>query len=303
MPLDPQIKPLLAAMNALPAPDLATVSPAAWRAAGRMPLPEHPEPVSAVEEYCIAGPAGELPVRLYRPGAAAPYPVVYFHGGGFVLCDLDTHDAFCRRLCNRLQAMVVSVGYRLAPEHPFPAAPEDCCYAATAWVAAQAATLGVDASRLMVAGDSAGGCLAAVVCQMARDRAGPAIARQLLLYPVTDSRFDTVSYHDNAEGYFLTRTMMQWFWRQYLACPDDARNPYAAPLQAQDFSGLPPAVVLVAEYDPLRDEGEAYAHALQRAGVPVLLRRYAGTIHGFLAFLDIAVSRQALDDIHAALSV
>jgi acetyl esterase len=243
--------------------------------------PGEPEPVAHVENRRIPGPSGEIPVRLYRPESRDPLPVlVYFHGGGFVLCDLDTHDGPCRSLANAAGCAVVSVDYRLAPEHRFPAAPEDC-YAATRWVAECGRELGVDPARIAVGGDSAGGNLTAVVAQMARDRRGPRLAFQLLVYPVADARFDTASYRDNAEGYFLTANMMKWFWRKYLADPADAENPYASPLRAKDLAGLPPGLCITAEFDPLRDEGEAYAARLREAGVRVATSRYDGMFHGF----------------------
>jgi acetyl esterase len=191
--------------------------------------------------------------------------------------------------------------YRLAPEHKFPAAPEDC-YAATCWVATNAAAIGGDPGRIAIGGDSAGGNLTAVVAQMARDRGGPALVYQLLVYPVTNYGSDTASYRENADGYLLTRDAMVWFWNHYLRSAADGNNPLASPLRTHDLRGLPPAMVLTAEFDPLRDEGEAYAMRLQEAGVPVTLKRYAGTIHGFFslgAVLD--QGKQAMADAAAAL--
>jgi acetyl esterase len=206
--------------------------------------------------------------------------LVYFHGGGWVLGGIETHDGVCRELANAAGCVVVSVDYRLAPEHKFPAAVEDC-YAATQWAAAHAGDLGADARRLAVGGDSAGGNLAAVVSQMAPDRGGPPIVFELLVYPVTTAAFDTPSYRDNAEGYLLTAGDMRWFWNHYLNGPADADNPYASPLRATRLAGLPPALVITAEFDPLRDEGEQYAQRLEEAGVPTRLIRYDGMIHGF----------------------
>jgi acetyl esterase len=263
-------------------------------ALGSLPVPETrqafagiaafggpPEPLAKVELRRIPGPSGEIPLRIYTPEGTGPFPgIVYFHGGGWVIGTLDTHDGVCRQLAKRSGAVVVSVDYRLAPEHKFPAAPEDC-YAATLWVAENAAKIGADARRLAVGGDSAGGNLAAVVSLMARDRAQPKIAFQLLIYPVTDYSYDTASYRENADGYLLTKDSMVWFWNHYLRSAGDGAQPYASPLRARDLKGLPPAMVVTTEFDPLRDEGEAYAERLRQAGVPVKLKRYDGLIHGF----------------------
>jgi acetyl esterase len=281
MPLDPQAKALLDAMP--PLPDFDTLDLALLRAGFDQSAlaPGEPEAVAHVENRLIPGPAGEIPVRIYRPEARGALPaLVYYHGGGFVLCNLDTHDGVCRSLANAAGCTVVSVDYRLAPEHPFPAAPEDC-YAALRFVAERGKEIGVDSSRIAIGGDSAGGNLTAVTAQMARDRRGPSLRFQLLVYPVTDCRFDTASYRDNAEGYFLTTATMKWFWKKYLADPEDAANPYASPLRAKDLSGLPPGLCITAELDPLRDEGEAYAARLRGAGVPVATTRYDGMFHGF----------------------
>jgi acetyl esterase len=215
-------------------------------------------------------------VRIATPTGAAEPPavVVYFHGGGWVVGDLDTHDRTTQRLAEATDTVVVSVDYRLAPEHPFPAAAEDA-YAATVWAAEH-----LDPSHLVVAGDSAGGNLAAVVCLMARDQDGPDIDHQVLVYPVIDHAMDTESYALNGTDYFLTRTKMAWFWEQYLGDADRS-HPYCSPLRAEELSGLPPASVVTAECDPLRDEGEAYAAALTAAGVPAACLRGEGLFHGF----------------------
>jgi acetyl esterase len=290
--LDPQAKALLDAMPAMP--DFDEIDLAALRMgmqAQSSLSPGEPEPVARVENRTLPGPGGEIPVRIYAPEGSGPFPVlVYFHGGGFVLCDLETHDGTCRSLANGAGCLVVSVDYRLAPEHPFPAGPEDC-HAVARWVAERGAEIGADPTRIALGGDSAGGNLAAVVALMARERGGPALRFQLLIYPVTDCSFDTDSYRDNAEGYFLTTAMMKWFWRQYLSEPSQADQPFASPLRAADLSGLPPAHVVTAGYDPLRDEGEAFAERLRAAGVPVSARRFDGMFHGFFgmtAFLDVA---------------
>ncbi|MEV4891687.1 alpha/beta hydrolase [Nonomuraea sp. NPDC055795] len=257
--------------------------------AGAPAMAAEPYPVGGVEDRM----AGEVPVRVYRPEGDGPHPVVvYFHGGGFTLCTLDTHDGICRTLCAGARAIVVSVDYRLAPEHPYPAAVEDA-YAATAWVHEHAAELGGDAARIAVAGDSAGGNLAAVTCLKARDSGqGPPIRFQLLVYPVTDSAMDTPSHDENGEGYFLTNAHMRWYWDNYQ--PDLARRaePYCSPIRA-DAHGLPPAMVITAEHDPLRDEGEAYADKLRAAGGEARTLRFEGMFHGFFgmdAFLPAAKS-------------
>ncbi|MFB4317658.1 alpha/beta hydrolase [Actinomadura sp. 21ATH] len=239
------------------------------------PVPDVPRtPVARVEDRA----AGDVPVRIYWPDAPAPAPVVvFFHGGGFVLCDLDSHDGLARDLCAGAGAIVVSVDYRRAPEHRHPAAADDA-YAAAAWAHAHAAELGGDPGRLAVAGDSAGGALAALTALRARDGGGPPLRHQLLVYPVTDAAMDTASYRDHAADGFLTAKAMAWYWEQYLGGAD-GRD--ASPLRAADLSGLPPACVITAEHDPLRDEGEAYAERLAAAGVPVEARRFPGTFHGF----------------------
>jgi acetyl esterase len=303
MPLDPQAKAILDASPDMP--DFDTMDVATVRATmteGDTLSPGDVVPVARVENRSIPGPDGEIPVRIYWPEGSGPFPIiVFFHGGGWVICDLDTHDGQARSLCKGVGAVVLSVDYRLAPEHPFPAGPEDC-YAATLWASEHAAEIDGDASRIAVAGDSAGGNLSAVVALMARDRGAPALCFQLLVYPVTDHNFETRSYVDNATGYFLTTSSMRWFWRQYLKDPADARNPYASPMRAEELSGLPPALCITAEYDPLRDEGEAYAQRLRDAGVAVTTSRYDGVIHGFFgmgALIDRA--NDAVDEACSAL--
>ena len=298
MPLDPGLKLVLDQLAANPGPQLHELPVAQARIFfDQMQLPRPEVKVAAVEDRRLPGPAGEIPVRVYRPEGRAPLPaLVYFHGGGWVIGSLETHDGSCRDLANRIGCVVVSVDYRLAPEARYPAAAEDC-YAATKWVAGNAKALGVDAARLGIGGDSAGGNLAAVVALMARDRGGPALRHQLLIYPVTDADFSRASYRENAEGYLLTTKAMEWFWGHYVPDPARRQEPYAAPLRAKELSGLPPAFVLTAEYDPLRDEGEAYAKRLQQAGVKTRLQRYDGAIHGFFAMGLLAeVARKAVDD-------
>ena len=264
------------------------------------PRPEGP-PIHQVENRTIPGPGGELAVRIYRPGVGLRAVIVYFHGGGWVVCDLDSHDRACRSLADATGATVVSVDYRLAPEHPFPAAADDGL-AATSWVAAHADELGVDPNRLAVAGDSAGGNLAAAVPLMARAAGGPRIAFQLGIYPVLAADFDTPSYRENAERYFLTRSDMEWFWDQYVPVRADRTNPIAAPLSEPDLTGLPPSHIITAEHDPLRDEGAAYANRLREAGVPSTNTRYGGMFHGFFAMgALLPTAEQAFADVTGVL--
>jgi acetyl esterase len=242
------------------------------------------EEVAAVEDRTLSLNGESIPVRIYRPSTDSKVrPVlVWFHGGGWVIGNLESADYASRMLTNASGCVVVSVDYRLAPEHKFPAAADDC-FAATQWVVEHADELGIDASKVAVGGDSAGGNLAAVVAQMAKEAGGPAIAYQALVYPVTNFSFATPSYKDNADGYLLTRASMEWFWGHYLGNEGDGQHVKASPLLCADLSGLPPAIVITAEYDPLRDEGEAYAEALKKAGVAVESKRYDGQIHGFFA--------------------
>jgi acetyl esterase len=258
-----------------------------------------PESVASIENQILPGPGGAIPVRIYVPFGKGPFPVLaYFHGGGWVIGDIESSDGFCRILTNAAGCIVISVDYRLAPEHPFPAAVDDA-YHATLWVATNASSFGGDPTRIAVCGDSAGGNLAAVVAQIARDCGKPALQFQLLIYPAIDAACDTPSYTENSEGYFLTRDIMQWFWNHYVQRDADRNHPYASPLRASSLAGLPPASVITAEFDPLRDEGERYAELMHAAGVPVQLIRYDGMIHGFFtmsAMLDqgkIAIQQSA----------
>jgi acetyl esterase len=266
------------------------------------------EAIGRVEDRTLPGPAGPLAFRVYTPLGAHDGPsggMVFFHGGAWVLGDLDTHDCLCRILANESGCRLVSVDYRLAPEHPFPAAVEDAC-AATAWIAAHATQLGIDATGLVVAGDSAGGNLAAVVCQSAK-QSGLKIALQVLLCPVTDIAADNQSRREFAEGYFLEGPLMSWAGNHYLPSGFDSNDPRLSPLRAPDLSGLPPALIHTAGYDILRDEGKAYAEALQSAGVNVRLVCHEHMIHHFYAMGGaIPYARTALKalgaDIKAALS-
>jgi acetyl esterase len=306
MPLHPQVQAIHDRLVRDQVPGLYTMTIEEARAAdvkGATTTAGSAEPVAQVRELSIPGPAAELAARCYRPDDAGPLPVlVYFFGGGWSLGTLDTSDAVCRRLANAAHCACVAVSYRLAPEHKFPAAVDDC-YAGTAWVAEHAAELGADASRLAVGGDSSGGNLAAAVALLARDKGGPAIRHQLLVYPNTDYRADTGSMHEMTDKYFFNPTSVAWYWGMYLACAQDGASPLASPLRADDLSGLPPATVITAEYDPLRDEGELYAGRLEQAGVPAEVIRYDGMMHGFFTMVGILdTAREALATAAAALS-
>jgi len=305
MALDAHVKALLDQMAALKMPKSWEVGPQAARAAMKMSIfRKGNTPIGKVEDRTISGPGGDLAVRIYTPLTTSSNVLsglVFFHGGGFVLGDLDTHDDLCRVLTNESGFRIVSVDYRLAPEHPFPAAVDDC-FAATKWVAANAATLGIDAKRLAVGGDSAGGNLAAVVAQLARS-GGPEIAFQLLIYPVAQlGAPDTPSMRENAKGYFLEKEGMDWFTRLYAPDKDSRHDPRLSPLQAKDLSGLPPAYVITAGFDPLRDEGRDYAEALDKAGVPITYVNYPGMVHGFFSMRSlIPKAREAVAAAAAAL--
>jgi acetyl esterase len=226
--------------------------------------------------------------------------LVYAHGGGFVFCDLDSHDELCRRFANLVPAVVVSVAYRLAPEHPWPAAAEDV-YAVTRWTAGNASIFGGDPSRISVGGDSAGGNLAAVAALMARDRGGPGLAAQLLIYPTLAADFETESYRLYGDGYYNPATAMRWYWDQFVPSHADRQHPYATPLKA-DLRGLPPAVVVTAGHDPLRDDGLAFAKALSEAGVATTRRHYEGAIHGFMTMPALALAQRARKEVCADLT-
>jgi acetyl esterase len=309
MPVDPTIQQILDAVNARPQPAWAGLPHGERRAVmreGMRPLfeelAEAPGAVAAVDDHQVPVDGDDITVRVYTPPGEPPFPaLVYFHGGAFWLGDIDQPDTACRDLASRVRAVVASVDYRLAPEHPFPTPPEDC-YSATVWASTHAPELGIDRDRIAIGGASAGGALAAAVALMARDRGGPRIAFQWLDIPVTDSHMDSDSFREFSEGYLLTKAAMLEGWEFYVPDPAQRSNPYASPMHAADVSGLPPALVTTAELDPLRDEGEAYGRRLEAAGVPTIVRRYDGMIHGFGAFTGILeASRRCRDDVAAAL--
>lgn len=285
MPVSPEIAALLAEFNARP--PMREVPIAQLRQTRERIGATDVQAVGAVADRVIAGSGGSLPLRLYAPeGATGSMPLVlFFHGGGFVFGSVDGYyDHVCRVLCARARCRVISVAYRLAPEHKFPAASDDC-FAALQWVMLHAAELGIDRAKVFVAGGSAGANLAAVTALRARDSNGPALCGQILFYPLTAHHTPaTASSLAYANGYYLTRADVIWFLQQYLRDDADARNPYALPLQSRSLSGLPPAFVITAEFDPLRDEGEDYAQRMRADRVAVTLTRYEGMIHGFLAF-------------------
>ncbi|MGF1426888.1 alpha/beta hydrolase [Kitasatospora sp. LaBMicrA B282] len=299
MPLHPQVQALRARRAAAAAPPLYELTVDQARAADLAAVlaeAGEPEPVARVTESAVPGPGGPLPLRIYRAAGSGPQPVLlYLFGGGWTLGGLDTGDAICRALTNAAGCTTVSVGYRLAPEHPFPAALEDC-WSTARWLAEHAAELGGDPHRLAIGGDSAGGNLAAATTLLARERSGPAFRHQLLVYPNTDQFADTPSRRENTDPLLFNHRSVDWYRSHYLADPAHGHDPLASPLRAADLSGLPPATVITAEYDPLRDEGEQYAERLRAAGVPVEATRYAGMVHGFFAMAGV------LDDGRTALA-
>lgn len=292
MSVDPVVAAILAQNAEAGAPPMSSLSPADARAAYlAMQAPALELTLAKVEDRTIDGPEGPIGIRIYTPEGPGPFPLhVHYHGGGWVIGDLDTHDRDCRTLAREAGCIVVAVDYRLAPEHAFPAAPEDC-YAATCWAADHAESLGARSGAITVGGDSAGGNLAAVVCLMAKARGGPHIALQLLIYPVTDHDFTLPSYTENGEGYLLTLETMQWFWDLY--CPLEQRDDWrACPSKAASLEGLPEAVIMTAQYDPLRDEGHAYGDALKAAGVPVTVKCFDGMIHSFFSLAHLIPAAQ-----------
>jgi acetyl esterase len=286
MPVDAALVPVLEAAATRSAPsrhlsvDQLRAAAYEMMEASFIALAEPGPDIANIEDRRVPVTDGDIGVRVYTPFGHGPFPAhVYLHGGGFWIGTLDSFDRSCRHLCSGAECVVVSVDYRLAPEHKFPTAPEDC-YAALLWTVEHATELGIDAARVSVGGGSAGGNLSAVVALMARDRGGPPLVLEVLDIPVTDLTMSQPSVEENGEGYLLTRSAMEQYRDFYLADPADAKEPYASPLLAPDLSNLPPTLVMTAEFDPLRDEGEAYAARLAEAGVPVTQRRWEGHVHG-----------------------
>ncbi|QSW99778.1 alpha/beta hydrolase [Haloterrigena alkaliphila] len=307
----PEVEPLLELLDSPDAPDLheLPVEEARELLEGMFAAEGDPIAVESVEDRTIDGPGGDLPVRIYQPAGETPRPtILFFHGGGFVLGSVDAYDKTCRKLAAETGYTVASLEYRLAPEHPFPAALEDC-YAALEWAADEIETLGGDRGRIVLAGDSAGGNLAAATALRSRDRGGPEIAHQVLFYPITGDVTETEAYEENGEGYFLERDGMAWFEDCYFDREVDKGNVYARPRLAADLSRLPPATVVTAGFDPLRDDGAAYAERLEAAGVPVSHHHYEDMIHGFVSMVegsvDLTRAHEAYDavadDLEAAL--
>ena len=299
-PVHPQIKAALAALAEANLPTVESLTPAQARAtfnAMSRARGGTPAPIAKAENGVVPGPGGDVPVRIYWPNAKGPRPAfIYFHGGGHVFGDLDTHDVIARNLCGGAEVVVVAVDYRLAPEHKFPAAVEDA-WAAYAWAREYGASLGIDPSRLAVGGDSAGGNLAAVIAIMARDASHVSIKLQVLIYPVTDYSLGSDSYNRFGEGYgVLTSGAMRWFYQHYLRSAEDADDWRASPIKAQSLTNLPPALIIAAQCDVLCDEGVDYAEALRAAGTKVERKEYAGMIHGFFGMtpaIDDAVRAQS----------
>jgi acetyl esterase len=296
MPVNPKIQYFLDQLNTMPAIPMDQITPEAMRSSEASQLAAQPkEPVEKVEDRTIPLAGRSLPIRVYTPTGEAPYPaLVFYHGGGWVLGSIESHDAVCRELANLASCVVVSVEYRLAPEYKFPAAVDDA-YESLEWVASHATELGIDKDRIAVGGDSAGGNLATVACLITKERNGPNVVHQLLLYPSTGPASDYPSMAENAKGYLLTGEMMGWFQTQYLQSDKDRIHPYLSPILSDNLEGLPPATILTAQYDPLRDVGIAYAEKLQAHGVKVVHKNYEDLIHGFANFSGfVPEARQAV---------
>ena len=299
--MDIQSKKVLDEVNAMDLPSMEALSPKEARKLLEEFVWHSPIKLKAIENIEIPGPKGYIPARVYIPNGKGPFAILlYFHGGGWVFGSLDLYDPVCRALADKAGVVVVAVDYRLAPEHKFPEPLEDC-FTSLKWAESHIDKFEGNGKRIIVAGDSAGGNLAASVCLLSRDRKGPIPVFQILMYPVTDFNFSTQTYNNFAKGYFVSKAEMEYFWEQYLNNPEEGENPYASPLKAKNLASLPPAMIVLAEYDLLFDEGRQYAEKLQAAGVPVVLKTYP-TIHGFIGMYNqIDMGRQALDDISSQL--
>ena len=301
MPLDPQIAAVLAQAKAMGGKPVHQQTVAEARAALAMMCAmggRSTAPLADVANRTVPGPGGDIPIRIYTPNGDGPFGLlVFFHGGGFVLGDLQTHDGVCRELASGAECVVIATHYRLAPEHPYPAAADDC-EAVTRWAHENAASLNADPARLAVGGESAGGNLSAVIAQRLKNSGGPALVGQMLVYPAARLAGEPEgSMLENAEGYFLELADMEWFLNAYISDPAHAMLADASPGFAEDLSGLPPALVITAEYDPIRDDGEWYGEALRKAGVDVTVTRYDGAIHGFWNFFGmLPLGRKAMDE-------
>lgn len=286
MSLDPQIKVILDQINSIQMPSWNQIDAKSYRemASKSLTMATEKEDVKKVEDGILPLKGREIPFRVYTPGGEAPHPaLVFYHGGGWVIGDLDSHDSVCRTLANKAECVVIAVDYRLAPEHKFPAAVEDA-YDSLQWIAMHAKEFDIDPNQIAVGGDSAGGNLAAVTCIMAKERKSPNIVYQMLLYPSTGYEEVPDSMHENAEGYFLTVQQMNWFRDQYFSNKEELQDPYGSPVLYSDHKGLPPTLIMTAQYDPLRDVGKAYAEKLKENDVDVTYKNYERLIHGFANF-------------------
>ncbi|MFP7476823.1 alpha/beta hydrolase [Terribacillus saccharophilus] len=296
MVLNPKIQAFLKEVNANPIP-LEAVSPEQFRNQARMQDEGPKQDVAEVEDSQIELTGRTLPIRIYRSDTKVQPALVFYHGGGWVVGSIDSHDATCREIANMADCTVISIDYRLAPEHKFPAAVEDA-YDSFQWIAANAEALGIERDKIAVGGDSAGGNLATVVCLLAEEKSGQKPVFQLLLYPSTGYIGDEpASLQENAEGYLLTKRLMNWFRSHYYRTEADRFHPYASPVHSDLLHALPPAAILTAQYDPLRDEAQAYAELLKQEGVDVFVKNYEGLIHGFAGFTaDVEEAHQAVEE-------
>lgn len=294
MALDEASRDFMQKVAAMGGKPLHEMTPPEARAmsAGLAELAGEPPKMHRVDDLSITAPGGQIPLRVVIPSSAPRGVVIWFHGGGWVIGSVAESDVLARKLAAATDCAVVNVDYRMAPEHRFPVAADDC-YRALLWAAEQQRSIAGRPVPLIVGGDSAGGNLAAVTALRARDRGRPPLALQLLVYPVTDAEFDRPSYVAPDNQLLLTRESMRWFWDHYVPDPEQRRHPDASPLRASDLSGLPPAVVLTAEHDVLRDEGELYAKRLVDAGVPTTLRRFPGQLHGFFTLINLLPAHEA----------